>query len=207
MYAILCLESARHQVTVVGEDLGTVPRQVRPMMRRHGLRRTYVLQYKLLENNTSASGLGIPAAGIASLNTHDMPTFAGFWQGRDIETRLELGLLDPVVAPVERKRLIGIRKYLLDLIRGSQGPGPTVDDIPGIVRASLERLAASPTETVLINIEDLWGETHFQNVPGTPSTSRPNWRPRARFGLDEFSGLDSVKAVIGAVNTIRKRWA
>ena len=207
LYAVLCLESTRHRVTVVGEDLGTVPRQVRPAMRRHGLRRTYVLQYKLLEKNTGVAGLGIPTAAIASLNTHDMPTFAGFWQGRDIETRLELGLLDPAIAPSERKRLVHIRWYLLDLIRRDSGSAPAADDIPSIIHACLERLAASPTETVLVNLEDLWAETHFQNVPGTPSASRPNWRPRARFGLAEFSQLDGVNQAIKSVNAIRKRRA
>ena len=205
MYAVLCLESARHRVTVVGEDLGTVPRQVRPAMRRHGLRRTYVLQYKLLEKNAAMPGLGIPAAGFASLNTHDMPTFAGFWEGRDIEARLGLGLLDPAVAPGERKRLVRIRQYLLDLLRRSTRRAPAADDIRGIIRGNLEMLAGSAAETVLVNLEDLWEETQFHNIPGTPAASRPNWRPRARYGLAEFAGLVSVTAVLKSVNAIRKR--
>jgi 4-alpha-glucanotransferase len=205
MYAILCLESARHRVTVVGEDLGTVPRQVRPAMRRHGLRRTYVLQYGLLEKNATASGPGIPSISIASLNTHDMPTFAGFWRGRDIDARLKLGLLNPSAAPGERERLVILRKYLLELIRRYTGATPTEEEIQAIIRANLNLLAASPAETVLVNMEDLWGETHFQNIPGTASSSRPNWRPRAKFSLEEFDGLRSVTETLDELNTIRKR--
>jgi 4-alpha-glucanotransferase len=31
---------------------------------------------------------------VASLNTHDMPTFAGFWRGSEIDDQLDLGLID-----------------------------------------------------------------------------------------------------------------
>ena len=35
-----------------------------------------------------------------ALNTHDTPTFAGFWQGKDIEDRIALGLLSPAEAQI-----------------------------------------------------------------------------------------------------------
>ncbi|HZP26338.1 MAG TPA: 4-alpha-glucanotransferase, partial [Dehalococcoidia bacterium] len=47
LYAIVCLESQRERCEVVGEDLGTVPRYVRREMSRHGLLRSYVLQFSL----------------------------------------------------------------------------------------------------------------------------------------------------------------
>ena len=34
----------------------------------------------------------VPANVVASLNTHDTATFMGFWQGEDIDDRVDLGL-------------------------------------------------------------------------------------------------------------------
>ena len=43
-----------------------------------------------------------PAKSVASLNTHDMPTFHGYWHGRDIDDFHRLGLLDADQAERER---------------------------------------------------------------------------------------------------------
>lgn len=77
-YAILCLESMRHQAIIVGEDLGTVPPEVRPAMHTHGLRRTHIMQFDTSPDRAAQ----IPSAAMAALNTHDMPPFAAFWGDR-----------------------------------------------------------------------------------------------------------------------------
>ncbi len=79
LYAVACLESVRHRARIVGEDLGTVPRYVRPAMARHGILRMFVAQFGLSPDPRRALG-GIPRACVASVNTHDMPTFASFWK-------------------------------------------------------------------------------------------------------------------------------
>ncbi len=58
LYAVLCLESHRHQTVVVGEDLGTVPAGVRSAMRRHRLLRTWVLQAALRPRAAEPVGRG-----------------------------------------------------------------------------------------------------------------------------------------------------
>ena len=78
---------------IVGEDLGTVPPYVRPAMKRHNLHQMYVVHYELASD--SKKGLrSIPRNSVVSLNTHDMPPFAAFWQGLDIDLRRRIGLLD-----------------------------------------------------------------------------------------------------------------
>src|SRR5260370_28033164 len=47
LYALLALESHRHQAMIVGENLGTVPPEVDESMDRHGVLGMYVLQYEL----------------------------------------------------------------------------------------------------------------------------------------------------------------
>jgi 4-alpha-glucanotransferase len=112
LYAILALESHRNRAIVVGEDLGTVPPYVRPTMKRHGLHRMYVVHYELADNPTK--GLRpIPCNSVASLNTHDMPPFAAFWQGSDIKQRLEVGHLAKADVQKERKARRVVKEALI----------------------------------------------------------------------------------------------
>ncbi len=85
LYAIVCLEAGRHGTTVVGEDLGTVPDGVRETMHARGIRRSHVLQFSLVPDEHAAIELP-PSASLASVNTHDTPTFSAFW--RDCDPRL-----------------------------------------------------------------------------------------------------------------------
>src|SRR5690606_4901554 len=93
MVAVLTIESVRHQAAIVGEDLGTVSREIRTAMRRHGLQRMYVVQYEA-DPDADPPLNPVPRDVVASLNTHDMPPFAAFWAGLDLEDQRDLGLLD-----------------------------------------------------------------------------------------------------------------
>ena len=73
LYAIASIESHRARCELVGENLGIVPDIVNEKMMRHGLRGLYVLQ---LTPNAPIS-----PDSVASLNTHDTPTFAAFSDG------------------------------------------------------------------------------------------------------------------------------
>jgi 4-alpha-glucanotransferase len=89
LYAVLRRESRRNRCAVIGEDLGTVPRQVRRAMSRHGLAGMFVVQYewrpgfrrpgKILPGRPRHPP---PRRSVACLNTHDMPPFAAFWEKR-----------------------------------------------------------------------------------------------------------------------------
>jgi len=48
---------------------------------------------------------------------------------------------------------------------------------------------------VQVNLEDLWGESRPQNVPGT-GPELPNWRGRVRFTLEEAAGMPEVDGVL-----------
>lgn len=78
LYAILAIESHRHQCRVAGEDLGTVPDYVRPTMDRRGLHRLFVGQFCVTEGDDGPVVDTPPASAIASLDTHDTATFAAF---------------------------------------------------------------------------------------------------------------------------------
>jgi 4-alpha-glucanotransferase len=79
LYAVLAIESERHGSILVGEDLGTVPPEVREHMGRHGVLRMFVLQ---MAGGPQAASEA-PAECVASLNTHDMPPFAAYMRDRE----------------------------------------------------------------------------------------------------------------------------
>lgn len=194
LYAVLCLESHRHQAAIMGEDLGTVPHFVRRAMSRHNILRSYVLQFELPGRGPLRKP---PKKSVATLNTHDMPPFASFWRGIDIDERLELGHIDSATAKRQRKERAASRKQLTDELRrsGKLDGGRPSDTAP--VTASIGFLMNSPASAVIINMEDLWQETEPQNIPGT--TERPNWRHKMRRSLEELPAIRDVNDLLADV--------
>ena len=205
LYAVLALESHRHQALIVGENLGTVPPEVNESMARHGVVGMYVVQYEL-----APGGGGLqrepPAASVASLNTHDMPTFRGFWEGRDVDDLQALGLFDERQAAEERQRR-GAQRQQLAGAAAAHWPGAwdgRGDPYPLVLRDRLEHLAASPARMVLVNLEDLWYETEPQNVPGTRADQRPNWRRKARLSFEEMTRHPEVVGALERIDQLRR---
>jgi 4-alpha-glucanotransferase len=200
MYAILVLEASRHGCAIVGEDLGTVPQYVPRMMNKHGLRRMYVVQYEV--NPETDQPIGTPPdASVASINTHDMPTFAGFWGGRDIDDRVEQGLLDTKGARDESEKREQIRAAVITFLKARGLLQEASDDATAVLEALLSFLAASAAEIVLVNLEDLWLEASPQNVPGVPDRS---WRQKFRYTLDQTRQNPAVTRILGMVNERRR---
>ena len=199
-YALLNLESQRNQTTVIGEDLGTVPREVNQALDRHAIRRMFVVQYEVHPEKDPPL-INPPRACMASVNTHDMPPFAAWWRGEDIPLRQELGLLTD--AEVQRA-LEDLRntKQRLDAWLGVP-PRPAGPDADRATLTELLRwLAASDAETVLINLEDLWLETRPQNIPST-GPERPNWKRKAALPWSEFTRDPDVLSVLREVGRLR----
>ena len=196
LYAVLCDESRRHRCAVVGEDLGTVPPEIRPAMARHGLDRTWVAQFEMTADADAALP-DPPAAAAASLDTHDTPTFAGFWSGRDIAERERLGLQSREASRTMRERRATRKEALLSCLR------PPGNDVEAIMTETLHELAEGPAHLVLINLEDLWLELEPQNIPGTHGT-RPNWRYKMGRSLEEIAASERFAGLLRGVDRRRR---
>jgi 4-alpha-glucanotransferase len=184
LYAILCLEAQRARTVVVGEDLGTVPDGVRETMEARGVRRSYVLQFSVSPDPQHAIEAP-PRASLATANTHDTPLFAAFW--RDAEPALRHAVT----------RYLQQRGRLAD-----EGGEPGAD---AVLRACLDDLASLDVETVLVTLEDLWGELEPQNVPGTSGEHAVNWRRRARVSLEEMFDLPGVRETLHHIDGLRQQ--
>jgi 4-alpha-glucanotransferase len=91
LMGILALESARANAVIVGEDLGTVPPEVPGTLREWGILGTRVLLFERERDRTFRPATSYEPLSLATADTHDLPTLAGFWEGRDIELAAELG--------------------------------------------------------------------------------------------------------------------
>jgi 4-alpha-glucanotransferase len=197
LYAVYSLESNRHRTVLVGEDLGTVPDYVRPAMARHNVHRLYVGQFEMQPNWDGA--LNPPSQGaVASMNTHDTPTFAGFWRGIDIEECRAMGLFDDPGARHERERRETIRNAVVSYLRRLGLLGNDAE-VPAVLRACLEQMARGPVQVVLANLEDLWQATEPQNVPGTWH-EKPNWRRKALHPIEAFDRVPGLRDTLLALH-------
>ncbi|MCW2578512.1 MAG: 4-alpha-glucanotransferase [Blastococcus sp.] len=177
---IVALESHRAQALVVGEDLGTVEDGVREAMAEHG-----ILSYRLLwfEDDDPAEW---PAEAMAAVTTHDLPTVAGLWSGRDAEEQLECGT--GTEEELERGR-----KSLLQHLPGPAAGAPVEE----AVQRAHELLAQAPSMLLSATLDDALGELRRPNMPGT--TERPNWSLPLPVLVEDLAGHPLLQAVAGTL--------
>jgi len=167
--ALSVLEAARAGVAVVGEDLGTVGTSVRAAMRRDGMLRSHVHEFTATPEEPFPDP---PPDSLASIATHDLPSFASWWAGLDVDDRLRRGALDPRAANVQRAERTSLRAAVTATV------GRPVSTRAAL-RALLLHLARGPAQLVLVDLEDLWLEREPQNRPGS-GAAEGNFRRRWR---------------------------
>jgi (1->4)-alpha-D-glucan 1-alpha-D-glucosylmutase len=214
LLAIVALESQRNRCLVIGEDLGTVPPEVRAAMQRLG-----ILCYRPLVFEKNHAGEYRPPHEIArdavvTVTTHDLPTLAGFWEGRDLQLRRELGLFDrPEAFDAQAAARHWDRTQLLRAFeRENLLPrGVTVDpaSVPhmteDLARAAQVFLARAPAAVMTVQLEDVLGVTEQVNLPGNTSHVYPNWRRKLPLTLESWPDHDAFRRTAAALAESRGR--
>src|SRR4030081_1589331 len=188
---------------VVGEDLGTVPAECRRAMPAHRVYGCHVGRGGIRKDGLEPP----PPSTVASIRTHDMPPFAAWWRGLDITERLELGLVTGEQAGRDTAQRERERKLMVEaLVREGllARPKPGVDPEAEVLGAWLAFLARSDARGVLVFLEDLWGETRSQNIPGTVN-EHPNWRRRIPHPLEAIRSMPGVVGRLELVHDLRTR--
>ena len=193
IYAIFCLESHRHKTVLIGENLGTVPPCTNRMMKKHAMVPMHIVQYLLDSKETL-----IPQSKLmlASLNTHDMPTFYAYCNALDIKKKDESTHLS---LDNYKKELAIRHKHINQLKRILKIKGYSH---PSLIKSALQFLAQSKAHLLIINIEDLWGEASAQNTPCV--INELNWRKKLAFSLEELALLPEVNDILRSVNDARR---
>jgi 4-alpha-glucanotransferase len=190
LLGILALESQRRRCLVVGEDLGTVPEGFRERMAEAN-----ILSYRVLffeqepETGAFLPPSAYPELALATLGSHDLPTLRGWWEGRDLDLKEQLGLF-PQAGEASRQREARERDrmQLLEALRRERLlPEDGEPDIPSLARAAHAFLARTPSVLAMAQIDDLTDEADPVNVPAT-SDEHPNWRRRLSMTLEEVAG-------------------
>jgi glycogen operon protein len=180
---------------VVGEDLGTVPDGLRA-----ALHEARVLSYRVLwferDGNDFVPPASWPAQATACVSTHDLPTLAGWWQGTDITERAALGLADAETGLPHR----AAERAALCRAMGCAEDAAFSPDIAAAVHA---HVAAAPCAMMLVQAEDLAGETVAVNLPGT-DRERPNWRRRLALDVDALAEGPTARAILAALAARRR---
>jgi 4-alpha-glucanotransferase len=178
LLGVLALESHRNGFIVVGEDLGTVSGEVRQKLAEAG-----ILGYRLLWFERNADGsFRSPSEyselAAVSTTTHDLPTLAGFFTGRDIEARRAAGLVDGEAYAAQWDAR---RREIENLNRALEAAGFGGDPLGFVM--------ATPCLLAVINQEDLTGEPDQQNLPAS-TWQYPNWRRKMKLPVEELGKLE-----------------
>jgi 4-alpha-glucanotransferase len=208
LMSVLSLESERHGCLVVGEDLGTVPDEVRAALARYRVYRYKVLLFEKQQDGRFRAPPDYERRAVASVTTHDLPTLRGYWEGRDLEIRDALGLYpsDEVKGLVHEERerdrsalLTALGAAGLDQIASAGVDQPYSEALGAAIQ---QFLASSKSALAVVQVEDLIAMRDPVNVPGT-SDEYPNWQRKLSADIEELFERESVARLLAAVARAR----
>ncbi len=203
LLAIVALESQRNRCLVIGEDLGTVPEDLRRKLDQHE-----ILSYRLVlferEGVEFKPPATYPRRSLAAWSTHDLPTFAGWWQGEDLDTRAQLGQFDAEQLKAQRADRGKARAALAAAL--AREALPTTDAGAAISKElaiAVQSFAArSPAAVMVVQMEDVFGVAEQANLPGTVE-EHPNWRRKLAPPIEAWGRDARFKRMARALGMVR----
>jgi (1->4)-alpha-D-glucan 1-alpha-D-glucosylmutase len=212
LLGILALESKRNRCLVIGEDLGTVPDEV-----REALGPMNVLSYRVSYFEKNQEGnlklpQDYPKQALCAVSTHDLPTLWGYWIKMDIATRTDLDLFpsEELRARQIMERAKDKARFLIRLMEEGLLPeGMDVDpdvvpEMTSVLSLAIHKyLARTPSKIFMIQLEDILGQVDQVNLPGT-TTQYPNWRKKLPILLESLEENKGFVAILDSAREIRE---
>ena len=189
LLAVTAQESVANRCVVIGEDLGTVPEGFREMLADWGLWSYQVMMFEREADGRFRAPETYLRNALATFNTHDLPTFAGWAADHDLKVRRQLGI-DPGESDEDRA---GARAALRSALGLPHDADPNFSAVAGY-------LARTPSRLVVVAMEDLLAVLDQPNIPGTVQ-EHPNWRRRLPLALEDvarYQGLAALADVMRA---------
>lgn len=211
MLAILALESHRHQCSVIGEDLGTVPDEIVDILAEAGVHSYKVFFFEVAEDGGYYSPEHYKEQSMSALCTHDMPTLRGFWHCDDLKMGKDLGLYpdeeqlevlfdDRLKCKQEILNSVAWHGFLPDDV----GRDATVVPMDRYLSEALQLHLASGSSTLLsVQLEDWLEMDKPVNIPGTVN-EYPNWRRKLSISLDDIFSREEVNRIAKRLSEVRQ---
>ena len=207
MLRLIALESHRHRAIVLAEDLGTIPDGFQERLEAAAMLGMRVLWFER-DNDRFTSPRDWTQGAVAMTSTHDLPTMAGWWCGRDLEWRGKVGALgDDANQRHEAEQRVRDRAALWDTMRDS-GAGddgqPDPNQADRIADAAMRHIGGAACKLVVVPIEDALALPEQPNLPGTLD-QHPNWRRRLPGPASALLDTPAVAARITGLADARKQ--
>jgi len=203
LLGILALESQRHEAVIVGEDLGTVPPEVPEALAKWEILSSQVMYFERSEGGGFHSSDSYSPRALVTATNHDHPPLAGFWTGRDLDIRREIGLigsereLEGAQADRQGARAVLARR-LLDEGFSFDLQDATAEELCAAVYAFLAR---TPCPLLGISLDDLAGETEPVNLPGVTLSRYRSWSRRMQRTINDILADPVVQRVLDDIRT------
>ncbi|MFT5924849.1 MAG: 4-alpha-glucanotransferase [Paraglaciecola sp.] len=193
LLAILALESHRHQSLVIGEDLGTVPDEIRIKLADNGVYSYRVFFFEQAQDGGFFSPAHYPEQSMSTLTTHDMPTLTGYWHCDDLALGKELGLYpaEDILNNLYTSRHEN-KQSILDTLHGHHSVNDEVGrdvhnvDMSKALNFGMQlHMAGGSSALLSLQLEDWLEMDKPVNIPGT-FKEYPNWQRKLTRNLQDI---------------------
>ena len=211
LLAILALESHRHQSLVIGEDLGTVPDEIRAKLAENGVYSYRVFFFEQAEDGGFFSPAHYPEQSMSSLTTHDMPTLTGYWHCDDLALGKKLGLYptEEILSTLYTSRHDN-KQSILDTLHGHDSVNDEVGrDVHNVAMTKALNfgmqlhMAGGSSALLSLQLEDWLEMDKPVNIPGT-FNEYPNWRRKLTRNLQDIFDDSSLNFLAANLTEARK---
>lgn len=205
---VLVEESRRAACLIIGEDLGTVPDEMRRAMETHRLYHYKVMLFEKHDDGSMKAPGEYARHAVATATTHDLPPLKAWWQSDDIVLRAGLNLYPSpeTAAQLQDERARDRCSLLRALTAAGLWHWRDGDALPDfslpLARAIHLFLGQSNAALVLVQLEDLIGMTDPINVPGT-HTEYPNWQRKIERSTHDIFTNASIAESLKALGKAR----
>ena len=211
LLGILALESQRNQCLVIGEDLGTVPEGLRPVLAQMGVLAYRPLLFERSEDGSFKPPAQFPEQALVCVSTHDLPTLRGYWLGTDLDVRAALDLFPSeamresqvVDRAQDRARLlVALQREELLPPEASVHPVAVPDVSTELALAVHRYVARTAAKVMVVQMEDLFGAAEQVNLPGS-DRGHPNWRRKLTLEVEQWPTFPAVLDLVALLREER----
>lgn len=210
LLGILALESHRNKSLVIGEDLGTVPDEIRVKLADNGVYSYRVFFFEQAEDGGFFSPSHYPVQSMSTLTTHDMPTLIGFWHCLDLELGKELGLYptEEILQTLYADRHKN-KQAILDTLHGHNSVNGNVGhdvNFTGMTQplnyGMQVHMAGGSSALLSLQLEDWLQMDKPVNIPGT-FNEYPNWRRKLTQNIESIFDNGDIQSLAGQLTQAR----